>query len=48
MSPILITGATGQVGKHLISLLHAKGYPVRALVRDRTRAAALPDEIEVV
>lgn len=48
MSPILITGATGHVGKHLISLLHAKGYPVRALVRDRTRAAALPDEVEVV
>jgi uncharacterized protein YbjT (DUF2867 family) len=48
MSPILITGATGHVGKHLISLLHAKGYPVRALVRDRARAAGLPDEVEVV
>lgn len=48
MSPILITGATGHVGKHLISLLLASGYPVHALVRDRTRAAALPNEVEVV
>jgi uncharacterized protein YbjT (DUF2867 family) len=48
MSPILITGATGHVGKHLISLLLASGYPVRALVRDRARAAGLPDEVEVV
>lgn len=48
MSPLLITGATGHVGMHLISLLHGKGYSVRALVRDRTRAAGLPDEVEVV
>lgn len=44
MSPILITGATGNVGKHLINLLYAKGYPVRALVRDRARAADFPKE----
>jgi uncharacterized protein YbjT (DUF2867 family) len=48
MSPILITGATGHVGKHLISLLLASGYPVRALVRERARAADLPNEVEVV
>jgi uncharacterized protein YbjT (DUF2867 family) len=48
MLPILIIGATGHVGSHLISLLHAKGYPVRALVRDRTRAAGFPDDVEVV
>ena len=48
MSPILITGATGHVGSHLISLLHAKGYAVRALVRDRTKAVGLPDDVEVV
>jgi uncharacterized protein YbjT (DUF2867 family) len=48
MSPILITGATGHIGKHLISLLLASGYPVRALVRDRARAADLPNEVEVV
>ncbi len=48
MSPILITGATGHVGMHLITLLHGRGYPVRALVRDRTRAAGLPKEVEIV
>jgi len=48
MLPILITGATGHVGKHLISLLLASGYPVRALVRDRARAADLLNEVEVV
>lgn len=48
MSHLLITGATGHVGSHLISLLHAKGYPIRALVRDRTKVANLPDDVEVV
>jgi uncharacterized protein YbjT (DUF2867 family) len=48
MSPILITGATGHVGQHLISQLLASGYPVRALVRDRARAADLPNDVEVV
>lgn len=48
MSQLLITGATGHVGSHLISLLHAHGYAVRALVRDRTKAAGLPDDVEVV
>jgi uncharacterized protein YbjT (DUF2867 family) len=48
MSPILVTGATGHVGKPLISLLHSKGYPVRALVRERARAADVPNDIEVV
>src|SRR4051812_30698593 len=48
MSPILIIGATGHVGKHLTSLLHSKGYSVHALVRDRARAVDLPNEVEVV
>jgi uncharacterized protein YbjT (DUF2867 family) len=48
MSPILITGATGSIGTHLISLLLESGHPVRALVRDRARAAGFPDEVEVV
>lgn len=48
MSHLLITGATGHVGSHLISLLHAQGYAIRALVRDRTKAAGLPDDVEVV
>ena len=48
MSPILIIGATGHVGKHLLKRLHSKGYPIRALVRDRARTTDLPNEVEVV
>ncbi|GHO42058.1 SDR family oxidoreductase [Ktedonospora formicarum] len=46
MSPILITGATGHIGTHLIKQLTAKGYPVRALVRSSEKAAGLPEEVE--
>jgi uncharacterized protein YbjT (DUF2867 family) len=38
---ILITGATGTVGRHLLRLLDERGAAVRALVRDRDRAADL-------
>lgn len=38
---MLITGATGFTGMSLALKFAAVGYPVRALVRDRTRAAAL-------
>jgi len=48
MSPILITGATGHVGNHLIKQLAPKGYPLRALVRSREKAAGLPEEVERV
>src|SRR5260370_33969240 len=48
MSPILITGATGHIGNHLIKQLATKGYPVRALVRSREKAAGLPEEVERV
>jgi nucleoside-diphosphate-sugar epimerase len=37
----LITGATGFTGRSLALKLAAMGYPVRALVRDRERAASL-------
>lgn len=40
MNPILVTGATGTVGAGVIRELQARGVPVRALVRDRERAAA--------
>jgi uncharacterized protein YbjT (DUF2867 family) len=30
---VLVTGATGFLGRHLIPQLCAAGYPVRALVR---------------
>jgi uncharacterized protein YbjT (DUF2867 family) len=38
---ILVTGATGKVGSEATRLLAGRGEPVRALVRDRGRAAAL-------
>ena len=44
---ILITGATGKVGSRLSKRLAQRGHHVRALVRDRARAADL-DGIELV
>jgi dihydroflavonol-4-reductase len=46
---VLVTGATGKVGHALASALLARGDQVRALVRDRERAASvLPAGIEPV
>ena len=46
---VLVTGATGFTGGHLARHLASRGAAVRALVRDRTRAAALTTSgIEVV
>lgn len=47
MGKLLVTGATGTVGRHVVSALLARGRDVRALVRD-PRAALLPDRVEVV
>jgi uncharacterized protein YbjT (DUF2867 family) len=44
---ILVTGATGTVGRHLVHHLLAAGHPVRALSR-RPATAGLPDAVEVV
>lgn len=41
MSPILVTGATGNVGSRVVAELLARGEPVRAFVRDPARAAGL-------
>jgi uncharacterized protein YbjT (DUF2867 family) len=45
---ILVTGATGNVGAELVRQLAAAGEPVRALVRDDARRAALPPGVESV
>ena len=47
---ILVTGATGLNGGVLVRLLSARGVPVRALVRNPTRATALASlpNVEVV
>jgi len=46
--PVLVTGATGRVGRAVVDLLIAAGVPVRALTRRSAAAAALPANVEVV
>src|SRR5262245_7170287 len=41
---ILVTGATGNVGRELVRELDGVGVPFRILVRDLGRAVALPGE----
>ncbi|NUO97895.1 MAG: SDR family oxidoreductase [Nonomuraea sp.] len=38
---ILVTGATGSIGRHLVRLLRERDVPLRALVRDEADARAL-------
>ncbi|MFL1431818.1 MULTISPECIES: NAD(P)H-binding protein [unclassified Nocardiopsis] len=38
---ILVTGATGTIGRHLVRELTERGTPFRALVRDRAKGEAL-------
>jgi len=47
---ILITGATGYIGRHLVSRLAAQGQRPRCLVRDTQRAATIlpTDNVEFV
>jgi uncharacterized protein YbjT (DUF2867 family) len=46
---ILVTGATGLNGAHIVKELAAQGVPFRALVRNRTKAASLlPDNLDIV
>lgn len=46
-STVLVTGATGAVGRHVVDELLRRGHTVRALTRD-PGAARFPDGVEVV
>jgi len=45
--PVLVTGATGRVGRAVVAELLGAGVPVRALTR-RPATAGLPATVEVV
>ncbi|MEC3992699.1 NAD(P)H-binding protein [Actinacidiphila sp. DG2A-62] len=45
---LLVTGATGHIGRELVGELDALGAPLRILVRDPARAAGLPESAERV
>src|SRR3979411_2434617 len=46
--PVLVTGATGRVGRVVVDLLIDAGVPVRALTHRSESAATLPANVEVV
>jgi len=48
VSPVLVTGATGRVGRVVMDLLIDAGVPVRALTHRSEAEATLPAQVEVV
>src|SRR3977135_936688 len=48
VGPVLVTGATGRVGRVVVDLLIDAGVPVRALTHRSEAAATLPANVEVV
>ncbi|MGJ0184362.1 SDR family oxidoreductase [Corynebacterium sp.] len=47
-STVLVIGATGSIGRHVVSEALQQGYAVKALVRDQARGAVLPGAVELV
>lgn len=45
--PVLVTGATGFTGGHLVRALVEDGYQVRSIVRSSSKAAGLPQGVDV-
>jgi nucleoside-diphosphate-sugar epimerase len=46
MSVVLVTGASGFVGRHVVAALRAAGHSVRCAVRATARGRALPADID--
>src|SRR5699024_7770414 len=46
-APVLVVGATGQLGTAVVDRLRAAGHPVRALVRPSSPRAFEPDGVEL-
>lgn len=47
-STVLVAGATGYIGSHIVRALHDAGYRVRALTRDEGRLKAVADACDEV
>ncbi|HVN45576.1 MAG TPA: NmrA family NAD(P)-binding protein [Steroidobacteraceae bacterium] len=47
-APFLVTGATGNVGRHVLAALRARGAPVRVALHHPDRCAAAADGTEAV
>ena len=45
---VVVCGATGYLGRHVVSALHANGWRVRALVRDASRLGDAADDCDEV
>jgi uncharacterized protein YbjT (DUF2867 family) len=45
---VLVVGATGSIGCHVVDVAHEKGFTVRALVRDRAKARKFPKEVQLI
>ncbi len=46
---VLVIGATGRTGRHVVETLQKRGVPLRLFVRDRERAeAAFGDDLDIV
>lgn len=48
MNKVLVTGANGFIGNHLVNLLGNEQIKVRALVRNKAKATQFADTVEVV